>query len=274
MPEQERAQVLLNGNKLRDWLTSPYSRILLVEGNAEHLERMSVLSFASALLFASMEGLTDATRVIFFCGQHVDLNDPEDGARVLMNGFVGQLTTQYKFFEYSCLGGKSVAAQLEPGERLDTLCKMFRSMVEQLPAKETIFCIIEGIKYYEHSTRLPDLLKVLKMLKELTVSKHVKAAVKVLVVNETRSVLELKQLFKDNEMLRLPLNVAPRGQGLTAGRYQQDIRDNTQKYRRNSRPEKMNRGTAHSRGNGSEEDDDEEHDSNEDNSNDAFENFD
>jgi hypothetical protein len=224
MTDQDRTQSLLCSTLLLQWLRSPHSQFLLVDGNASQSEKLSPVSFACGILYRIIEASPEnATRSVYFCGRHTTLAQGETGAEALMTSLVGQLCTQFRTFKYPCLAGKSLDLCFAPPKRLDTLCAVYQDMVHKLPETETLFCIIDGLKYYEKKAALPGMLRVLDMLKALTRSRSVKACVKILIVNPTRSTPIVKAHCGKDDVLRLPSSPLRSGHGLNHKRYQQDM---------------------------------------------------
>lgn len=223
LPEQERAEAMLRNKLLENWMVSPRSKMLLVDGNAGSVEKISPMSFASALLLGTIHDFPQASSTSFFCGQHVDIHEPNTGARLLMSDIVCQLATQFKYFDLSCLDNNNLSTQLGTKRKnLDTLCTIFQSMVLQLGENSTLFCVIDGIKFYEYAGRKKAFLVVLNMFKELVHSENVKATLKILFTSPTTSPPAVRQYFDKDQILRLPSQISRRQIGFNARHWQAD----------------------------------------------------
>ena len=166
----------MQSDPLQTWLTSLSSSVLLVNGqmfsSSPGEQRTSPLSFICAKLidilvpepgYHSVPGSSNVFAVYWFCGEHTDGAQDYDAHPLgMMNNIVSQLLTQLSSPESGDLEldlePVSTLTRL-PGSRSQTpfcndsiedLCQLFVEIVLSLPEGTILFCIIDGISYYEH----------------------------------------------------------------------------------------------------------------------------
>lgn len=164
LPVQERAEYLMASPKFKAWFTARYSQVMLVNGNADD-DRLSPMSFACGLLANSLFSCAGPITLSFFCGLHTDSRNNETGARPMLASLICQLLNRYQGFDLSFLVPGQVP-ELEDHET-DTLCNLFVALIQQLPPKKVIFCIIDGISFYENGDKRKDCCKVIAAIADL-----------------------------------------------------------------------------------------------------------
>ena len=101
---QDRAVSLMESPKLQTWLISIDPSTLFVNRNYDGAVRQSPLSYVCTKLIDSICEWTDDMRPkspsilaqAFFCGQHMELDDPENGPCGIMRSLLSQLILSYK----------------------------------------------------------------------------------------------------------------------------------------------------------------------------------
>ena len=178
LESQDRVVALIKSPKIHTWLTSTTSSVLHINGqmfSSEHEARRSPLSYTCAKFADSIlakarhpEASNSNPTVIlrWFCGQHTDVCTDYDAhpprmLRNLLSQFIHQLLS---------LGIESTSAHLPSlgdDPTLSDLCGLFVGFAQCLPTGSTLFCILDGVSYYEDARRRDELTEVLLMLKTL-----------------------------------------------------------------------------------------------------------
>lgn len=193
-PEQARAEQLIRTKQIREWLTSPISSQLLIHGNYDHRAYISGLSlFCKSLTDTLSERAPRFIPLTFFCGLHTEpLLVAHTGGRGLIQSFLYQLLRHGEFHQHPSGGipvPKAALDDIQDGD-IDTLCNLFVTLVHMLPNTVTLFCIIDGVLYYERPEFVHDMEKVLMVILQLSNDDGrgiVQAPVKVLLTSPTRT---------------------------------------------------------------------------------------
>lgn len=158
--------------KVHAWIKVPESSILFVNGN--ETSRQSPLSFVCAKLLDTIQSTTNMNQRAsssvsahgFFCGQHLHPNDLYEGIDGMMRSLLGQLLVAHRKFELTTI------ERLQNIDRsnVDNLCEMYFRLIMQLPAQETVFCIVDAMTFHEGSRSRcrEEALTVVQMLVRLT----------------------------------------------------------------------------------------------------------
>jgi len=168
---QGKAQWLIKTPDFSAWMRDRQSSILLADGaTTGHIllvSPMSGLCGALASEFSDEDGGT--ITLVFFAGLHVGTDRKDrnlDGPQGLMRSLVAQLL------------GSSLSSpnldfltheDLEEYRRhnIRSLCQLFVRLVEQMPPGTDIFCILDGISWYEQHPWLAELKCVTSMFEKL-----------------------------------------------------------------------------------------------------------
>ena len=211
--EQERTEYFMASSRFKQWLTSRHSEVMLVNGSGDTSNRCSPISFACGLLVSSLGSFPSTITLNFFCAFHTDSNDPETGSRMMLASLVCQLLEKHQGFDLSFL----VADQkydLQDHE-IDTLCSLFKNLIRQLPDGQLVFCMIDGVSYYEYGDRRDDTCKVLAMLVALTDDEKVNAIVKLMISSPT-AVRYVSKTVDPEDIYTLPETIERKNQGFNA----------------------------------------------------------
>jgi hypothetical protein len=151
LPDQDRAVHIIQSETLHDWLGTPTSSVLLINGNGHGSNGLrSAVSFVSAKLADALEevGKTIDSPIInlyFFCGEHANWRDgPDNGLTGLMMSLLGQLLTQSEF-DLSVIKNPS---KLHTAD-IEQLSRGFRKLIKQLGPESMVFCIVDSVSFYQ-----------------------------------------------------------------------------------------------------------------------------
>ncbi|KUI57264.1 hypothetical protein VP1G_04593 [Cytospora mali] len=171
--QQSQAQSLLKKDRLWKWFSSSRSDLLLVHGNlidaSNDYVRVSSLSVVCATIASaiSQRGNYDTIALYYFCGLHMssidDISGPQGLIRCLTARLIAGLKARFGIFaNLNFLDGPYVEAL----QRRDVghLCAVFRSILGQFPPTVTVYCILDGITWYERAEMLQDLFNIVQTL--------------------------------------------------------------------------------------------------------------
>lgn len=182
-PTQGRSQLLMQNSKFQAWFASTQSKCLLVDGHAEfNMEKTSAMSIVCALIARNLPSAT-ARPMAFFCGLHVD-EFSATGPSDLIRSLLAQLISQYSL-NTMFVDGRSY----EELERFDLrrLCTLMTELVKKVPYGAVLFCLVDGISWYETEEMTQDACLVMQTLIDLTHDTGVRAVFKLLITSPTAS---------------------------------------------------------------------------------------
>ena len=143
--DQDRAAAIIKHSAVGEWLIEPKSATLLVHANSRRHEAISSTSVACAMLIHILSDRLPIITLYWFCGSHI--RGPDGNALGMMRSLICQL-----------LDISSFAAEYNldhpvdfDGQDLGELLVLFKRLVWQLRPGTAVFCIIDGISYYEGS---------------------------------------------------------------------------------------------------------------------------
>lgn len=167
---QGMTQAFLKSQQLKTWLTCEDSEVLLVNGNSTG-DKVSPLTFACGIFTRSLSSFSGAIRICFFCGMHCDpRKEEEPGAGLMLASLISQLLAGYSSYKLRfSQGWRFKAADLESDSpnRIDALLELFSQLMMELPENQIVFCIIDGIQFYENHSRGRDTNKAIRHLVDL-----------------------------------------------------------------------------------------------------------
>ncbi|TGJ80713.1 hypothetical protein E0Z10_g8053 [Xylaria hypoxylon] len=140
---QDRTEQIMKSTQLREWLVQANSKELLIHGSCEPLP-ISPISFFCAMLTQNLRGVERFKSLAFFCGCHP--YEDYGGARTLIISLLAQLLKQ-QHFDLSFIDHE-IACRMDDGD-IQAFCYVFERLLEQVNMTETVFCIIDGINFYE-----------------------------------------------------------------------------------------------------------------------------
>lgn len=236
-PAQDRAVTLMQSPKLHAWIASTEPSILLVNGNCNNASaRQSPLSFVCAKLMDSIQPALQEAEPrkpsifahAFFCGQHMNPEDPDSGLSGMMRSLLAQLLVSYPEFNLS------IIQRLRDidSNSVSSLCDVFSTLIIQIPPEAMIFCLIDGITLHESSkSQTEEAHTVAQTLVDITKNcKEHGCVFKVLLTSAGNSRAVYKDLDKADVMW-MPRNVSSQG-GFTSMKWKhsaaaRDVRELT-----------------------------------------------
>ncbi|KAL9607543.1 MAG: hypothetical protein Q9204_009319 [Flavoplaca sp. TL-2023a] len=123
------------------------------------------MSYLCALLSTTLQHTEPVVSFTFFCGLHVAEMDPIRGPTGIVRSLVRRLLDVYYFdLDFIDLGFEEQLRQHNMGALLD----LFSSLFKQLPEDLVLFCVIDGVSFYESAGQIDDLETVIGFLVDLT----------------------------------------------------------------------------------------------------------
>lgn len=210
------AEQIVHSQLFQDWIISPSSTKLLVHGNFSGiLMQISALSLFCVTLTKAFRARSHCLCLVWFCGCHLggDESDSEsgsssddddeesgyigldDGEEVyshrtqkkpierMLRSLIAQLLCDYDFGPATALLPPGVDLSFIEEGSLACLRCLFDWLVRQLPGDVTLFCILDGIVFYEREEFEDPMLDALGDILSLTADDSIRAAVKVLVTS-------------------------------------------------------------------------------------------
>ncbi|KAI1748401.1 hypothetical protein F4782DRAFT_534505 [Xylaria castorea] len=203
LEDRDRAEQVLATQHFRAWIVSPNSAKLLVHGDFADtaaanrpVSPFSVLcaTVVKALRLSVAEG--KVISLVFFCGCHL-ANGEYSGGGAMMRSLIAQLLRQFPAVSIESDPGV-VIQEVERGD-LKQLCALFVYLVRRLPARMTVFCLIDGINECESEEYLHSMdavvLALLFLVNESTTRPWM-AKFKLLLMSPQPTV-EVRQVFDE-----------------------------------------------------------------------------
>ncbi|CBF85173.1 hypothetical protein AN1590.2 [Aspergillus nidulans FGSC A4] len=166
-----KAQRLIRTRAFRDWFNQSESSILLVEGYLDISPAASItpISILDATLISSLLDSSNTLVLFAFAGLHREYEKPEvmNGPGGLLRSLIMQLLTSDKFplSNLEFLTPERIAA-CQKGD-IVALCALFERLLLQVPPSLQVYCILDGLGWYERNPWGQDLLYVISMFEEL-----------------------------------------------------------------------------------------------------------
>ena len=218
--DQDRIKWMIESSRLRDWLNSPRSRILLINGNGDANEMFSSTTFLSAKLLESLGHIEPIIVQHFFCSLHTSSGkDTMADATGLIKSFSFQLLQRDAPWDLSFLSSTDIEKLRE--NHLETICTLFRGLLQQLPDTTFLFWMIDGINYYERSERRQDFLQVIHELLGMIKDRN-GVIIKLLLTCPGTSFFVKDMLYKD-DILHVPAIVDGGRQGWSERAFQKTL---------------------------------------------------
>ncbi|KAI1179268.1 hypothetical protein F4777DRAFT_535042 [Nemania sp. FL0916] len=165
---QGKAQWLIKTPEFSSWMQSRQSSILIADG-ATSGQILLVSPMSAALASGLADDEFGTITLSFFMGLHVGTNSASrdlDGPQGMMRSLITQLLSSSLLkpsLEFLTPDG----LESYQNRDLKSLCNLFVRLVRQLPPGIDIFCIIDGISWYEQAPWLTGLRYVTAMFEHL-----------------------------------------------------------------------------------------------------------
>lgn len=194
---------------------------LLVHGDFDFKEIISPFSRVCASITETFRKMPGSICLVFFCGRHLD-KDEYSGPSALIRSLIGQLLQQYPNCPADLEHNVSIQGVNEGS--IHELCKLFGCLVRHVPSTSSIFCIIEGIQFYERTQFREETMDILSFLSDLAENEQqgVAASIKLLLLSP-RPTTVIRNAFPVRPALLNMAAVSPHGQGSSPARFSRQI---------------------------------------------------
>lgn len=162
--EQQRAAAVMQEPAFQQWFKTSGSQTLVVDSMEGEMGPTSHLSYLCAMLQQNLESLQVAVPLSFFCGWHASPGDNLEGASGIMRSLISQLLGQRWNFDCSFIN-LAFLDQVRSHD-ISYLCLLFRNLLTSVTST-TIFCLIDGISWYDTSRRSGDVGTLMTYMRDL-----------------------------------------------------------------------------------------------------------
>lgn len=207
---EAEAVSLLQADQFRAWLGSRRSDLILLDGSGAGLEftvqpeRLSAKSVLCASLLASLgRAEPESFQLFFFCGLHASNTDSfNEGPRGMMRSLLCDLAKEAQrrgWLNLDFVYDKEYRDGIEE-KKIEYLCDAFYRILLHLKVNGavdfSIYCIIDGMAFYEKPMLLNDLRVVLEIFQKIIQDTSLIPAFKLLMtgphrVQHIHSILDL-----------------------------------------------------------------------------------
>lgn len=211
LADQDRAAAIIQHSKLEAWLSSQPTSTLFVNASSRRHENISPSSFVCAILSYALVQAPPIITLTWFCGLHAD--DSEANTIAMMRSLTCQLLAASPRFEFR-YSTSQYQSQLDE-QPLKMLNRLFTELVQQLSSTTAVFCIVDGISYYEGRNQSDGVSSCIRKLVKL--ANMDEPIFKLLVTSPTRMTYVHQQRGVENEtVLDIPQHVNGSKQGFNS----------------------------------------------------------
>lgn len=198
------AKSLLQMEKFQHSLSGSLSCFVFVDGNAEShaLDRVSPFTVLCVMLSLNLHHMPEALSIHFYCGLHAGSHDRLSGITGLLRSLISQLLLVYEDFDLRFIRSRRYFAELMAYD-ISRLCDTFQQLVRQIPNDKTLFCLIDGITFFDNWRWREDLSFVLPKLKALAESSSRDGPVFKLLMTNARCTRQLRDLLPRQDILEV-----------------------------------------------------------------------
>lgn len=231
LKDQDRIKWITNSSILKEWLSYPRSKTLLINGNSEGNEVFSSTTFLNAKFCDALRCIEPIiTLNFFFCSLHTTPIEGYDNDPIgLLRSLIEQLVSHNFAWDLTFLNQRNLN-ELKAAD-LDSLYRVFRKLLLQLPRITLLYCMIDGITYYERFEHHSNFEVVIERLLDI-IDDCEKLVIKLLLTCHGRSTC-IKDFIQDNDILTVPYTVDGDRQGFSdygwdgeMGKNLEDLKDN------------------------------------------------
>jgi hypothetical protein len=187
------AASMFQTTQVRQLLHSLESGVVLVNGCSDRSQntKISPITHVCATLTDALRR-SDSTSVVlaFFCGQHSTSKDDLMGPQGLMRSLVAHLLLS--LVQNECISESApiwVSAFQGDFEELSfkDICQLFYHLVELVPKQIMVYCVVDGISYYERDVWKGDYDLMMECFGSIIANKAIAAVFKLLLTSPTVS---------------------------------------------------------------------------------------
>ena len=212
--DQDRVMAIMRSHKLQKWITSTDSSALFINANHKGSTRQQPTSFISAKLVDSMtpsssSALSEPRMTLplaFFCGEHLQKDDPDAGPAGMMRSLLAQLLLAYRDFDLRTIQ----QMQHLDYDDVNNLCDIFDLLITQLPPYILVVCILDAISFYEDSASVCEEARIIvRALVHAT--EKTACTFKLLLMSSWNSRILYKNILDQQNVIWMPAKVPAQG---------------------------------------------------------------
>jgi len=194
---------VLQSPRFKQWIQSPGSDVLVVDGNLEDgSARYSAMSLLCGLTIQSLRSQAPACVLHFFCGAHNSKRGAASGPCGMIRSLTAQLLS-LRPFDVGFMKSGYWKEGLET-QSPSMIGRLFRRLLEQLP-RMMVFCIIDGASLFDAEPWTGELWEVFQALLGVVADQQLGAQVKLLVASTTRSRC-MGSMLDERNILSVPVD--------------------------------------------------------------------
>lgn len=238
--DRQRAGQLVTQSAFAGWMTRPSSAELLVHGDLEGQQYVSAVTLFCTHFVRTLSGLpssADNSVISFFCGRHLEREAPSAGGRGILRCFIAQML-DLCILRYgpSAVTGADYGLDTGLAERggIGQLASLFWRLVAILGQGshshgrcQTLFCVVDGIKYYERDEFWGEASQVLGLLLSMARAdpwQQLGGCIFKLLVTSSSPTRLVRGMFPEARLLTMSPNMIPAtGQDFSGGTFERQL---------------------------------------------------
>lgn len=196
------------------WIGQSSPAFLLVDANLDreggNANKLSAMSLFCAHLGRSIMETDAGALLVFFCAKHHRRSDPLNGPVGLMRSLVAQLFVYLynkDILDLEALAEAGLSRQALAQGNIRALANVFRLLLDQVPRGTPVFCLVDGVSWFEDSYR-QSLEEAIESLYKIFDDDSVEAVFKVMLTSPKALRLNLRCLDYQTQHVRLSRNDA------------------------------------------------------------------
>jgi hypothetical protein len=187
------AATMFQATQVQKLLQSPESGVVLVNGCTDRSQntKISPITYVCATLTHALRRSAATNAVLaFFCGQHSSSQDDLKGPQGLLRSLVASVVLSLA--QNECISEAApiwLPASQEILEELSFkgICQLFCRLVELVPKEFPVYCIVDGISYYERAVWKEEYDLMMECFGSIIANNAIAAAFKLLLTSPTVS---------------------------------------------------------------------------------------
>lgn len=230
--DQDRVVAIMRSHKLQKWITATDSSALFINANHKGSARKQPTSFicaklANSLMLSPKNAQSEhrmSLALAFFCGEHLQKDDPDSGPAGMMRSLLAQLLLAYRDFDLRTIQ----RMQDLNYDDVNDLCDIFDLLIMQLPHYIVVFCVVDAISFYEDSPTVCEEASIVvrTLVDGVEQTKESGCTFKLLLMSPWNSrTLYKDMLDQEGDVIWMPAKVPAQG-GFTALKWSASVESN------------------------------------------------
>jgi hypothetical protein len=230
------AATMFQTTQVQNLLQSPESGVVLVNGCTDRSQNTKItpITFVCATLTSALRRSTTANVVLgFFCGLHLSSQDDLIGPQGLIRSLVADVVLSLA--QNECISPTApiwFPASQEHFEELSfkDICQLFCRLVELVPKEITVYCVVDGISYYERADWREEYDLMMECFGSIIANNAIAASFKLLLTSPTVSrwlsdLMPSQQVSLRNKRTRSAVSREPLFQSAFGSLIERDIEE-------------------------------------------------